>query len=510
MVSTFHGLEVAKGALNAQQSALYTTSHNIANANTKGYSRQRVNFEQVSSLAPGRNPGQNIGAGVKPGSVERIRDLFLDEQYRKENASVGYYDQIAKAMSQMETIMNEPSEEGLAFTMNQFWDSLQDLAVNPTDQGARSVVSQRAQAVADTFNYASDSLEAVRRDLKNQMDVTAGEFNSLVSQINNVNQQVAKLEPHGHVPNDLYDERDRLLDQLSSIADISVSYTKSSGQPNDIAMGKATVTLNGAGSDIVLVDGTTNEANHMFIEYDENNNVTNYHFYDASASPTSVADLPAGSESVTAAEYQSIGSMLGLMEMNGFLNASGEEDGAFNQMLDDLDTLATAFAKEFNAVHQAGFDLDGEAGIDFFTIGQGADERAAATIQVNQEIIDDQSKIAASSTGSRGDGGNASNLARAYTTASEDLNNQSPDDFYQSIIGQMGVKGQEANRMVSNSQVLRQQVQNNRESVSSVSLDEEMINLIKFQHAYNAAARSMTSVDEMLDTIINRMGLVGR
>ncbi|MGM0524505.1 MAG: FlgK family flagellar hook-associated protein, partial [Bacillota bacterium] len=147
MVSTFNGLEMAKRALSAQQAAMYTTSHNISNANTEGYTRQRVNFEAINGLTSSREPGgiiDTIGNGVEPGSVERIREQFLDVQFRKENAKTQYYSQRAEAATQMEAILNEPSEEGLSHIFDQFWNSLQDLSVNPEDSGARSVVAQRA------------------------------------------------------------------------------------------------------------------------------------------------------------------------------------------------------------------------------------------------------------------------------------------------------------------------------------------------------------------------------
>ncbi|MFZ0474625.1 MAG: flagellar hook-associated protein FlgK, partial [Halobacillus sp.] len=219
MVSTFHGLEVAKRGLFTQQSALYTTGHNISNANTEGYTRQRVNFEQTGPYpAASRNraeiPGQ-MGTGVQAQSIERVRTQFLDDQYRGENNRSGYYSIMASSMERMEEVMNEPSENGLAKTMDRFWQSLQDLSVNPEDSGARSVVRQRGKAVAETFNYLSNTIHTMQLDVKNEVSVTTKEINSLASQINNVNKQIAELEPHGYVANDLYDERDRLIDQLS-------------------------------------------------------------------------------------------------------------------------------------------------------------------------------------------------------------------------------------------------------------------------------------------------------
>ncbi|SDC38212.1 flagellar hook-associated protein 1 FlgK [Pelagirhabdus alkalitolerans] len=508
MTSTFHGLEMAKRALSTQQAALYTTSHNISNANTDGYSRQRVNMSQINSMTSSREPGgmrSNVGSGVETGSIERIRDRFIDLQYRKEHGKVGYYEERAEAMNQMESIMNEPSDEGLSHIMDQFWDSIQDLSVNPEDSGARAVVAQRAEAVTDTFNYVSNSLEDIRGDLKGQMEVTESDFNSMVNQINAVNREIAEIEPHGNVPNDLYDERDRLLDNLSKMADINVTYEKSSGQPSDVAEGVATVTLNGVDEPVTLVDGSEFEVNHMHVNFDDNNDAQSFQFYNPEEAEVIDGNLVGDSTDVAAIDYASTGSMLGLMEMNGF----GDGEGYYNEMLTDLDQMATSFAAEFNEIHSEGFDLNGQEGINDFFVFDG--EAGAESIGVNGSIMDDPDLIAASASGDSGDGEHAIELAAAYTNHVDELGNRtSVKTHYESMIGQMGVVTQEAYRMRDNSGVLRQQVEENRDSVSAVSLDEEMTNMIKFQHAYNAAARSMTAVDETIDRIINNMGLVGR
>src|SRR5699024_7569224 len=212
-MSTFHGLEMARQALFAQQSALYTTGHNISNANTDGYSRQRVNFETTSPFpAASRNrpeiPGQ-MGTGVKIGTIERLRDRFLDMQYRAENSKAGYWDTKNEALGRLESVLNEPSDSGLSHTMNQMWESLQDLSANPDNSGARSVVVGRGEAVADTLNYLSKTIQAQREEQKDQMEATVKKANSILNQINEINKNIKAIEPHGLVSNDLYDDRDR-------------------------------------------------------------------------------------------------------------------------------------------------------------------------------------------------------------------------------------------------------------------------------------------------------------
>src|SRR5690625_1878829 len=331
-MSSFHGLEMAKQALFAQQAALYTTGHNISNANTEGYSRQRVNFETMSPYpAPGRNrpeiPGQ-MGTGVQIGTVERVRNQFLDYQFRTENSKSGYWDTKADALSRMEDLLNEPSDSGLSKTMSQFWDSLQELSVNPTNSGARSVVANRALAVTETFNHFSKSLHAIRTDLENQIEVTVDQTNSLLRQINQINEQVQKIEPHGYLPNDLYDERDRLIDQLSQIVNIKVSYSKSSESSLDIGQGIASI-------EIVDAEGNRLDTPVFLIERNDEGepgvNELELTIDEETGAVVTVGDADVG--------VASIGALSGLIE---------SYDVIYPEMLEQLDTLAFQFAEGFN------------------------------------------------------------------------------------------------------------------------------------------------------------------
>ncbi|MFD2044990.1 flagellar hook-associated protein FlgK [Ornithinibacillus salinisoli] len=511
-MSTFHGLEMAKRALFTQQSALYTTGHNISNANTEGYSRQRVNFETTTPFpSASRNrpqiPGQ-MGTGVEAGSVERVRDRFLDLQFRSENSKAGYWEAMSNSISRMENVMNEPSENGLANTMDKFWQSLQDLSVNPDNasDGARSVVVQRGIAVSETFNYLSDSLTSIQSDLRNEVDVTIEDANSLLRQIDGINNQIQELEPHGYLANDLYDERDRLIDELSSIVNIKVEYDKSGDSAPDIADGLVSIQLvDDKGQPfedpIVLLNGKPGESEVNQFSLDENDTINNIKIGDR--------DFELSSAN---------GKLSALINSHGYTENGEVKPSSgtnFTSMLEDLNEMAKVFADEFNRVHNEGkglVDPEGDSN-DFFTYDEN---NVLGTIAVTDAIIENPDLIAASATGSEGNGENATKLAEVFTkildTAGENSfdKNTSVKNFYESLVGSLGVTAQEANRMSKNTDVLRSQVQDQRAAVSSVSLDEEMSNMIKFQHAYNAAARSMTTMDEMLDRIINNMGLVGR
>jgi flagellar hook-associated protein 1 len=538
MLSTFYGLEAAKRGMMTQQAALYVTGHNVANANTPGYTRQRVNFVTTEPFpSPGLNrpqiPGQ-MGTGVTVGSIERVREYFLDIQYRGENNKLGYWEARADAVAKMEDIMNEPSDSGLAKTMDQFWQALEDLSVNPENEGARSVVRQRGLAVVETFHYLANSLSQIQADIGTQIGVTVTQINSLAKQISELNQQIASVEPNGYLPNDLYDERDRLIDELSKLINVQVEKHQTGGNAPATAEGTYDIYFLNGNEKVYLVQGD----NFQSISFPDGQDVDGDKDHIQEMPPAAgVTTLQVGGTTVSFTSNNQatfpMGKLRGLIEAYGYVVQDSNNQpivtGIYPDMLNNLDKLAYTFGKLFNAVHEKGYGLNGETGVSFFD-GLGQVKGAAKTIGLSADI-NDLANIAASTEKDKpGNGNNAINLANvgsmslsadtvsligtANTIQISKLNlpltSGTVQTNYQGWIGKLGVDGEQANRMKNNSDVLRQSVEERRQSVSSVSLDEEMMNMIKFQHAYNAAARQITVVDEMLDKIINGMGIVGR
>jgi flagellar hook-associated protein 1 len=464
MRSTFHGLETARRGLATQQTALQTTGHNIANANTVGYSRQRVNFTQTEPYpAPSINrpqiPGQ-LGTGVEASSIQRVREGYLDLQFRGENSKLGDWESRSQGLGRLEDLLNEPSEYGLSKTLDRFWQSLQDLANSPENNGARSSVRQRGLELSNTFNYFTDSINKFHQDTQAEEIATIDTVNYLAGQINKLNEEIGNVEPHGYLPNDLYDQRDVLIDQLSKLAEVSITVVKSQGNSLPMAEGKYTIELVGLNNTKhKLVDGTdknfTNPIDNTF------------------------------------------------QSNSGKLKGLSEAELSFTNMLTQIKKMSSDFVTSFNSVHNKGFGIEDSnnnvpSGIDFFIIdGNGRMDITNEIKDANEGL----NNIAASIDGFPGDGNWAISLSNELTL---------PKSEYEKIIGSLGVRAQEAERMVYNSGVLLQSVEKNRHSVSGVSLDEEMTNMIQFQHAYNASARTITSIDEMLDRIINNMGIVGR
>ncbi|KGR80617.1 flagellar hook-associated protein FlgK [Ureibacillus manganicus] len=550
MRSTFMGLEASKRGLFTQQSALYTTGHNISNANTVGYSRQKVNMEPTLGY-PGvgldtPKTAGFIGTGVQASAVQRVRDDFVDKQFRQETNKLGYWEARSHNITQMEDILNEPSDYGLAKSMNEFWNSLQDLNVNPEDGGARAVVVQRAIAVADSFHYMSNSINQLKENAGEEIGILLKDTNSILEQIASLNQQIIAVEPNGYMPNDLYDARDNLIDQLSTYFPVEIEQVKSGGNSLAIAEGSLTVSLKLTnGKTIKLVDGKNYAQlrnSGLDTETDgitPNGAVTGLHIVKVNEDKTETFlsnDWSTTEQTINnISSFSALGKYKGLVESYGYksgIDANGLpiERGLLPQMLSNLNLMAQEFASEFNRVHKLGTDLSGNTGENFFVENgavnpndnEAVDGITAGNIYVSSRLINDQNLIAASDSQEieeslgvfipnpePGNGKNALNLANVKFTKIDALEDVSVQTYFEGLIGQLGVDGQQAYRLQYNAQTLQQAVTERRASISSVSLDEEMTNMITFQQAYNANARMITVIDETLDKIINGLGRVG-
>lgn len=471
--SPFFGIEVGLSALQAQQRALEVTSHNIANANTPGYSRQTLEltasdpYTVPSAMRPGGVPGQ-IGTGVTQLEIKRFHDNFLDLQYRNENASYGYWDHRGSVLHQVEGIFTEPSDAGIRSVLDKFWESLQGLTNDPSSFAARSLVRQSGVAVADAFNHIHRQLADLRVNLQQDAQTKVGEVNVMASEIASLNVQISQAQSVGDNPNDLMDKRDHLLDNLSQVVGLRSAASKA---------GSVSVYLGG----VPLVEGFTSHT-------------------------LSLSDQ-VGSPVIW--DHINQPAIIGSGELDSVLTL---RDQTVPQYLDQLDSLAYSMATAFNAIHTSGYDANGAPGGPFFE-GVTTQAGAAGTIQVTPAIVNDPINgvnLIAAAQSLNTDGTPRSDDGRNAQALADSIKNGPTGDQYRAIISGLGVAGQEADRMGGNQQVLLRAIENQRDAVSGVSLDEEMTQMIKYQQGYAAAARVITAVDEMLDTIINRLGIVGR
>ncbi|MFF2018090.1 flagellar hook-associated protein FlgK [Paenibacillus sp. NPDC058177] len=532
MTSTFHSIETARRSLFTQTTALNTTGHNIANANTPGYTRQRVNMNaskpiEAYGLSNSTVPGQ-LGTGVEFSSIDRIREQFLDDQFREENSANGSWSIQSDTLDKLEAIVNEPSNTGIRTVLDNFWKSWSDLSKNPEDPTARKIVVQTAQALTDAMNYMSTQLNNLDRDLNTNIEVKGKEIQSYLSTIADLNQSIAKIESMGDKANDLRDQRDLLTDKLSKIVNISVVETETGynislgGQP--LVQGEAVqATVDSAFLNNAYSSGDMKTGEVYGMIMSSRTYVADYkRQLDVMANTLATGNvdvtLPAGSN---LPEGTVLTNDARITLADGTVTNLGKGQAMPKGATLNEDVKTTV--KGLNGLHQLGYGMDGNAGRPFFTTSDDGGEITAGNIKLNSTIAANVSLFATSLRTTMGADGNTqvikgnntlallmSNLKDNVMTTPDGTKTGTIGSYLSSMVGQLGIQSQEAKRQTENSDHLVQQVDARRQSVSGVSLDEEMSNMLVFQHAYSAAARFMTTYDELLDKLINATGTVGR
>jgi flagellar hook-associated protein 1 FlgK len=524
MTSSFMGLETAKRSLLTQTIAMQTMGHNISNANTEGYSRQRVNLSATESLyAPGFSrssaPGQ-IGTGVQYDDIVRIRDSYLDTQYRRENQSLGEWQTRQANFDTIEQILNEPSDNGLQSVMNDFWNSWETLNRDPSLLSARVDVVGKATNLVDEFHHIGTSLSTQSADLDNNIGIKVQEANDLIQNIAQINDQINQREAMGDNANDFKDQRDLLVDKLSTIVDITVV---DAGQGNYSITAAGVQVVNGVTATQLTTADAANAASGELAGYVKAKGdiqlVTNQ-------LNAMLNTLVTGKITVTLPNgYMPDTNIVAKNDVtldNGTVIPAGNTIPAGSVITSSVQIEVDGF----NGLHELGYGLNppAQSGTPFFVNDGGP--FTIDNIKVNPDIVADTSKIAASgryeidSSGVKvpikGNGEIALGLTSlrdakfTYPSNLTSLTQGTTDDFFRAMISQLGTMSADASRNQQTQQDVVTAIDIRRQSVSGVSMDEEMTDMIKFQQSYNAAARFMTTVDDMLDRIINQTGLVGR
>lgn len=463
MPGLFQGLEVGKRALLTSQLTLQTIGHNIANVNTPGYTRQRVTI--TSSLPESQTYG-TVGSGVEVKDIRQIRDLFLGQQYREANKSLGEWTYKEKVLSQIESLFNEPNDNTLSDLMNNFWNSWDDFSKQPSSSTRDQVISQTL-LMTNGFHELAEQLH----DLKASIDSDIGNFtydiNQITTEIANLNHQIARLEMGNSKANDLRDKRDLLVDNLSDL--INVNTMENPDGQMTVYIGAMSIVNGNTALHIEDVVGNKNgELTHTLMWEGSDVELTN-----------------------------TAGQLSALVDLR---------DEIIPNYMEQLDLLASTIAEQVNSIHVNGVTADGRTGIPFFDI----DSMSAATIRINEAITSDPTMIISSTSGEESDNTLALDIVSIRDNRLLNNNSATISDYYNSIIGSLGGDVMEAGSFTENYELMVQQVDFARQSVQGVSLDEEMTNMVKYQHAYDAAARVITTMDQALDTVINGMGLVGR
>jgi flagellar hook-associated protein 1 FlgK len=439
MLSTFFGLQTALRGILAHQQAIDTTSHNVANANTEGFSRQEAvmsasdPFRLVAGLAGGPT---HIGTGVDVTQFRRIRDSFLDLQYRAQAMQVGDQETTSSQLDQVELGLAEPGDNGIASQLSKFWNAWADVSNSPDDPAARQALLNQATNLTAAFQQVDSQLTTVKSQAAAEyasLTGPSGDVQLIANEIGQLNTAIKAFVGNGDTPNDLLDRRDLLLDKLSQIGQVSTT---------DLGNGAISVQFGDAASPLVN---------------------------DATVTWPQALTAPGG-------------------KLGALINISGT-GGVIDQYRAQLNTVVKTLADNVNALHNPG-----GTGTNFFTYTAGAE---AGTLAVN-------ATTATIRTGTSGAPG-ANDIALQISG----LRGGNQDSLYTAFVTRIGGDLKNAQTGAANANVLLGSINDRRQSTSGVSMDEEMTNLVRFQRGYQASARVMSTMDQMLDTLINRTGSVG-
>lgn len=434
-ISSFMGLQTALRGLLAQQRGLDVTAHNLANANTVGYSRQEAALVasdplRIAAGALADGSGALLGQGVAVEEYRRLRDSFLDVQYRGQNMALGGNETTARALASVEAALNEPGDDGIGALLGQFWSAWGDVANYPESQPARQALVGHADTLATAIRTLDARLAAVASDATAEYAQITGPSGPVVAaatEIQRLNVMIESAVQAGRAPNDLLDRRDVLLDELSQYAQVSVT-----------GLGNGLIQVNFGDAALPLVDGT---------------------------------NPPVWPQALTAP-----GGRLGALIDLGPLTT-----GYRNQ----LDGFAAQLVSSVNAIHSPPA---------FFTATAGSEASDIA-------VAVTAAGVKPGSTAAPG----ANDIARAIAA----LRGGAADQSYADLIGAIGANAASVNRQLQTSQALVDAADTRRLEVSGVAMDEEVTNMIRFQRGYQASSRVMTTLDEMLDVLINRTGRAG-
>ncbi len=457
MPGVFSSIGMAANALRYFQSALETTGHNITNVNTPGYSRQTMEFKASVPLTIYSQGWKALGTGVTLSAVQRVRDLYLEQNARSNEGAFGKYSTLASALKKIEGTFQEPGDNGISAALDKFFDAWSALGSNPGDSAARVQVQGAGSLLVSRVKSAYGQLQNYSQQLQSQTSTTIDRINELGKQIDSLNGEIRGFTASAGSPNDLLDLRDTAVRELSTLID-----TKVERFPD----GSYAVYVGG----MPLVDSTT-----------------------ARVIPQNVDP----SNSTFAAYGITFSVRSG--ELAGLLQAGNEASTQMTQ----LDALANELRTQINTAHRTGLDLDGNTGVDFFN--DAISQTGAIDFDLSAAVKASPRAIAAGASGAPGDGGLALAFSQMRDTAFAAMGNRSFHDFYQSNLSQVGSQAAYYEAAQVTEQAISDQIKSQVESVSGVSLDDEMAEMMRFQRSYQAAAKALTVFDQVAEDLIGML-----
>jgi flagellar hook-associated protein 1 len=454
MSGSFQGIHISSSALRNMQMALDTIGHNIANVNTQGYSRQRVSFKTLPPSTFFQNGRQAIGTGVTLAGIDRARDMFLEQRVRTLQGDLGRTGTLATNLSAIEGVYQEPSDSGISRALTRFFDGWSALGSRPDDPAAKSQVAQAGQMLTDRIRTAARELQSLGDQNTAQIGNTFDQIDRIASTIAQLNNQIQQFAGQG-TPNDLMDQRDVLVRDLSDLVDVRVE-TFQDGSYSVYAAG------------FTLVEGA--HARPMPRAYDIN---TQSLTFNGASFPVRGGQL--------AGQFQTA--------------------QAVSRRASELDTLANELRTQINTLHRQGQDANGNTNVDFFDpLATGA-----MAFDLSAAVKSSSANVMASVTGNASDGGLALNLAALRETSMAGLGNRTFDGYYEAAVNQAATEASYFAQARDTSDAMMTQVSAQQEAVSGVSLDEEMADMLRFQRSYQAAARALTVFDQMTEDVINML-----
>lgn len=450
-------LSIARSALLTHQRSIDVTGHNIANAQTEGYTRQRLAIQAETPLRTGF--GQ-MGRGVTAAGMERLRDQFLDQSYRRENGDLGRFGTMKDLLGQVDALFAEPTDVGIANGIDELFSAFADLANDPTGQTPRTIARQAAENLTARFRDADTRLSTMTGEVRARVDDAVTSINNITRQVADLNTRIRSAGSGLRESPDLKDKRDLLIDQLSGLIGVRV-VEREDGTVGVLA------------GDALLVDGA--QVSDLEVRDMEN------------------GTIQVGAKNVPSGVNLSSGSLSGLVELSA---------RTIPGMRDQLDTLVAGIVREVNTIHRAGRTNSGATGIDFFSAGGVT----ANTMRVSDDIRASINNIAAGVSGAPGDNATALALAGLRTTGVGSFNGDTIGGAFQKMVSSLAVTVQDANSNHEAQTILVANADATRQSVGGVSIDEELTRLITQQTAYSAAARLVTVADQMMQDVLNMVG----
>ncbi len=463
MSGTFSSLGSALSALRYNRVAMDVASTNVANASTPGYARRQVVGQSTGAPALPAiwSRWDSAVGGVEPGAINRMVDPILDARARVEHGGASFTDTRATSLENLETSVAEPGTTGVSAALNTYQAAWHDVANNPADEAARTQLLATAHTLVDTVTAQGTAVSNEWASRRSSLDAVAGEVNQVASQLADLNQGLRQSYVGGTDAGTLLDQRDQLTLRLAELTGAKVSINADT-----------TVDVTVAGQDLV-------KGNNAY-----------------AVAVTGSADLAGAAASPVTLTVNGAAVTLGTGEIGADQTLLSTDLPGY---LASLDGFVSALTSSVNAQHHAGADLDGAAGGDFWS---------GTTVATLKVAITDPRKVAAADLGTvdATTGSGVLGNANATTLSGLDMG----ETRYRNLISTLGVTVSTARQGATNQATLTAQVDASREALSGVSTDEEMVNLLAAQHGYEAAARVMTTLDSMLDTLINNTGMVGR